>query len=146
MGNALNFQAKFTNIAQNTENQDYQGVFLEYGDLVHIVWDFEPLEDASLEGIEQYVAQFVQDNDFLGRTEIEKYMIASGLTGISRLIKENEDIVTERLAQKWEEDKARNAHPTVEWGAPYDGLQSTLDIGYGFLNGMVDVFPATSLP
>lgn len=122
-------------------------MFVEWGDLVHIVWDFEPLEDASLEGIEQYIAQFVQENDFLGRTEMEKYMIASGLTGISRLIKENEDVVTERIVKKWNDDIAKNKdHPLVEWGAPYDALESTLDIGYGFLNGMVDVFPATSLP
>lgn len=75
-------------------------------------------------------------------------MIASGLTGISRLIKENEDVVTERITKKWEDDirKRRESSPVVSWGAPYDGLESTLDIGYGFLNGMVDVFPATSLP
>jgi len=45
MGNALTFQQKFANIRIDEETQNYQGVYLEYGDLVHIILDFEPLED-----------------------------------------------------------------------------------------------------
>lgn len=40
----------------------------------------------------------------------------------------------------------RKESPNVGFGAAYDSVESSLDIGYGFLNGMVDVFPATSLP
>lgn len=40
MGNALEFQQKFTNIKLDQETQNYQGVWMEYGDLVHIIWDF----------------------------------------------------------------------------------------------------------
>ena len=40
MGNALEFQQKFTNIQLDRETQNYQGVWMEYGDLFHIIWDF----------------------------------------------------------------------------------------------------------
>ena len=41
MGNALAFQKKFENIALDKETQNYQGVWMEYGDLAHIIWDFQ---------------------------------------------------------------------------------------------------------
>jgi len=40
MGNALRFSQIFDNIKLDEENQNFQGVWMEYGDLVHIVWDF----------------------------------------------------------------------------------------------------------
>ena len=48
MGNALNFQQKFTNIRLAQETQNYQGLWTEIGAIVHLVWDFEPLEDAAM--------------------------------------------------------------------------------------------------
>lgn len=48
MGNALAFQQKFANIALDKETQNFQGIWLEYGDLVHIIWDFQKLEASSL--------------------------------------------------------------------------------------------------
>lgn len=40
MGNAVDFQQKFENIKLDKETQNYQGVWMEYGHLVHIIWDF----------------------------------------------------------------------------------------------------------
>ena len=40
MGNALEITQKFENIKQDKETQNWQGVYMEYGDLVHIIWDF----------------------------------------------------------------------------------------------------------
>jgi len=57
MGNALTFQQKFENIAIDEETQNYQGVYLEYGDLFHIILDFEPLEDSALRKIESYTRE-----------------------------------------------------------------------------------------
>lgn len=61
MGNALNFQAKFTSISENKAKQNYIGVWQEYGDLFYLIWQFPPLPDASLEGIEAYFASLIED-------------------------------------------------------------------------------------
>jgi hypothetical protein len=62
MGNALNFQQKFQNIRLNTETQNYQGVWLEWGDLVHIIYNFEPLEEGALEDMPAFVTKFVEEH------------------------------------------------------------------------------------
>ena len=40
MGNALNFQTKFKRIEDLKENQNFLGVWQEYGDLVYLIWTF----------------------------------------------------------------------------------------------------------
>lgn len=59
MGNALNFQQRFANVKENEENQDYVGVYREYGYLVHLTYDFEPLPEAALRDINGYAKKFV---------------------------------------------------------------------------------------
>lgn len=56
MGNALAFQQKFANIQLDKETQNFQGVWMEYGDLVHIVWDFQKLEASSRSILDTYIA------------------------------------------------------------------------------------------
>jgi len=55
---------------------------LEYGDLVHIIWDFEPLEEGSLEDIDSNVEQFLSVVGF-GDSDIESFMYATGLKRLS---------------------------------------------------------------
>jgi len=62
----------------------------------------------------------------LGTNEFEKLLMKTSLAGISKLVKDNEDVVTERISRKWEETKlaARNVTgdgPVVEFAA-FDGL------------------------
>jgi len=59
MGNALAFQTKFENIKLDQETQNYQGVWMEYGDLVHIVWDFQQLEASSQEQMRDVLDMFL---------------------------------------------------------------------------------------
>jgi hypothetical protein len=40
MGNALAFQSIFNNVKIDKENQNYNGVWTEYGNLIYITWDF----------------------------------------------------------------------------------------------------------
>ena len=47
MGNALQFVTKFNNINLNRDIQNYAGAWLEFGSIVHIVLDFQPLALAS---------------------------------------------------------------------------------------------------
>jgi hypothetical protein len=88
MGNALNFQQKFENIRINRETQNYQGVWLEYGDLLHIVWDFEPLEDAALLTIDEYVARYIEDSHFYDNetSPVEKYLVTAGMQAFARSV------------------------------------------------------------
>jgi len=65
MGNALTFQQKFENIALAEETQNYQSVYLEYGDLFHDILDFEPLEDSALRKIESYTRERLIESKLL---------------------------------------------------------------------------------
>jgi len=60
MGNALEFQAKFTRIQEYTEQQNFQSVWLEYGDLFYLIWNFEPLTEGSYDSILDYVNDFAE--------------------------------------------------------------------------------------
>mmetsp|Transcript_18935 Transcript_18935/g.23473 ORF Transcript_18935/g.23473 Transcript_18935/m.23473 type:complete len:134 (+) Transcript_18935:659-1060(+) len=65
MGNALAFQTKFERIKDEKERQNYAGVWQEYGDLVYLIWNFSPIEDASLERMESFVERWLQDHEWL---------------------------------------------------------------------------------
>jgi hypothetical protein len=47
MGNALQFVTKFNNINLNKETQNYAGAWLEFGSIIHIIFDFQPLSLAT---------------------------------------------------------------------------------------------------
>jgi len=40
MGSALQFVTKFNNINLNKETQNYAGAWLEFGSIIHIIFDF----------------------------------------------------------------------------------------------------------
>lgn len=92
MGNALNFQQKFENIRLNRETQNYQGVWLEYGDLIHIIYDFEPLEDAALLTVDEYVARYIDDSHLLDDSSpVESYLLKAGMTGFAHAVARRSD-------------------------------------------------------
>ena len=62
MGNALNFQQRFANINENEANQDYVGVYREYGYLVHLTYDFEPLPEMAYKDIHSYSNSFAKQH------------------------------------------------------------------------------------
>lgn len=91
MGNALNFQQKFENIRINKETQNYQGVWLEYGDLIHIMWDFEPLEDSALLSLDKYVSDLVNRTHFYEdpkqlTSSLEKRLVTTGMQYLVRSV------------------------------------------------------------
>lgn len=63
MGNALNFQQRITNIQVNQENQDFVGVFREFGYIIHLVLDFEPIPEAAINDLRSYISQFLGEVD-----------------------------------------------------------------------------------
>lgn len=40
MGHALTFQQKFKNIEEMEEQQNYNAIYQEYGDLLYLIWTF----------------------------------------------------------------------------------------------------------
>jgi len=84
MGNALEFQRKFENIKLDKETQNYQGVWMEYGDLVHIIWDFQPLEASARDSLDQFLSLYFPDpmankTGNLTGNETEAYIVRSAL-------------------------------------------------------------------
>lgn len=145
MGNALNFQQKFQNIRLNKETQNFQGVWLEWGDLIHIIYDFEPLEDAALEDINSYITEFVENQGW-NTDPFTENLLTTGLAEVSNLILDNKALIDDKISGKWARDaKARGEDPEVGF-ATYEAWDSTADLAYGFANGLVDVFPIDSLP
>ena len=87
MGNALNFQQRFANVKENEENQDYVGVYREYGYLVHLTYDFEPLPEAALRDINGYAKKFVTHH--AGHlSEFQQTAFIEGVTKTADLIGE----------------------------------------------------------
>jgi hypothetical protein len=80
MGNALEFTKKFENIALYKETQNFEGVWLEYGDLLHIIWDFQPLEEGARSAFEQYMAQYVPNNEYSDFSDpVDSYIALNSL-------------------------------------------------------------------
>lgn len=61
MGNALEFQQAFENIQLDKETQNYRGVYMEWGRLIHAIWDFQQLETAQLEQANAMIMEFLSD-------------------------------------------------------------------------------------
>jgi len=78
MGNALEFQQKFENIKLDKETQNFQGVWMEYGDLVHIIWDFQKLEASARGSLDAYMAQYFP-NEMVYDTTAEEYVTMTAL-------------------------------------------------------------------
>ena len=47
----------------------------EYGDLVYLIITFQPIEEASLEGVESLVLKWMQDHEWLGDEDDDDYQI-----------------------------------------------------------------------
>lgn len=123
-------------------------MWLEWGDLVHIIYDFEPLEEGALEDINSFVTQFVQDHNLGGDDAFQQMFVESGLQSVANLINDNKEAIDQKLSEKWNKDLeklASSEEPEVGF-ATYYAWDSTTDLLYGFANGVVDVFPVDSLP
>lgn len=73
MGNALSFQTKFARIEELREEQAYIAMWQEYGDLVYIIWTFQPLEEAALETaeatVDSKIEQWFLDHEWMADDE-----------------------------------------------------------------------------
>lgn len=65
MGHALTFQKKFKTINEMKEQQNYQGVWQEYGDLFYLIWTFSPIDDAAMDDVRGYVDRWMDEHEWL---------------------------------------------------------------------------------
>jgi len=55
------------------------GVWQEYGDLVYLIWQFPPLPDSSLDGIEAYLATFLEEQTFYQNDAVSNFIAKAGV-------------------------------------------------------------------
>ena len=83
MANAANYQKKFERIQDMKEKQNFPAVWQEYGDLLYLIWTFQPTEDASLLEIESFVERWFETTDWLSRPEVPDATKSIAKAGVS---------------------------------------------------------------
>lgn len=136
MGNALQFVNKFNNIKLNQENQNYAGAWLEYGSILHIILDFQPLALATRDTIYDRIAQFLVDNHILDN-EIEAHKAAEEL---SKRIDEEFESITGKINSLFSSEKEKLSLKAAKFSG-----SETLPLLQGIGKGMADVFPQGSI-
>lgn len=91
MGNALNFQTKFERIQVEEERQNYPGVWQEYGDLVYLIWTFQPIESASLQSIEDMAMKWYNEHEWMLDTfglnnDVSKAIVQTGVSSLGQVV------------------------------------------------------------
>ena len=87
MGNALQFQAKFTRIQEYNQKQNYQSIWLEYGDLVYLIWTFDPLDSSSYDSILDSLSEFVEKHELMEPNNPYHQMVsATGLPVVAKTL------------------------------------------------------------
>lgn len=73
------------------------GVWQEYGDLFYLIYQFPPLPDSSLGGIEAYLAEFLEEQTIYENDAVSDFIakagLKTGLTSLAKSVKENADSV-----------------------------------------------------
>ena len=167
MGNALKFQQKFEKIRQNNEQQNYMGTYQEYGDLFYIIWNFEPLEEASLENIDEFVAAWLQQNEWVTdeTPPATELLLSTGLKTASRFAHSfGTDFVAphvdhskglfNRLYELATHERVREAKAATKASLERIGkpkVEATtqeivVDYVNGIFTGVIEVFPTESNP
>ena len=73
MGHALTFQSKFKRIEEMTDQQNFNAVWAEYGDLVYIIWTFSNIDDSAKDDIRGYVERWFEEHEWLDDETPEEY-------------------------------------------------------------------------
>ena len=150
MGNALNFQTKFKRIEELREEQAYIAMWQEYGDLVYIIWTFQPLEEAAMEAeVDSKVEQWFLDHEWMADSEsdkIKKDVLKAGVSAFTRGIKDFGDylqnqayefVARRKAAREAAEEAYRNREPVVQEATTQEKVT---DVTNGVFEGVTDVF------
>lgn len=171
MGNALQFQAKFSRIQEYNTKQNYQSIWLEYGDLFYLIWTFDPISSSSYDSIADYLNEFIETYELMDPEQPYHQMVAStGIPVVAQTIKDfanDFDTHMKSFGQGIENffDDLRVQREKIEsqlafiddtklvntFGAPWSlavftAPDDVYDLLYGIVNGAIDVFPYSSNP
>lgn len=114
---------------------------MEYGDLVHIIWDFQKLEAGSLNLFDAYMKQYFPDEQVYNG---EEYITVTALQRFAQYI----DIKAAQTELVLSETKSvfQQTAQQLQETNQFDSAVDTTRLIYGFMNGAIDVFPYDSLP
>lgn len=174
MGNALNFQQKFERIQEEEEKQNYPGVWQEYGDLLYLIWTFQPIEGASIQEIETFAAKWLHDHEWINEDTqpAHKAIVQQGVTTFSRFahsfgeefglhLEAAKNVLGATLTayhasmtKTMREDIAPGFYQAMMKATPMvgqikdnpDAFENYSSLGNGVAEGIVDVFPFESNP
>ena len=143
----------------------------EYGDLVYLIITFQPIEEASLEGVESLVLKWMSDHEWLGDedndyqiTDTHRTVVKTGVSTFANFVYSAGEAFGATVAalkgafeakmaakkQKYEfEQQQEQSLMMVEEGHGATVKQTVAESDYGqFLNGVftgiVEVFPYES--
>ena len=61
----------------------------EYGDLIYLIWTFQPIEDSALGDIDSYTARWFEDHEFPGHEknapDAQKALVKSSVSSIAQI-------------------------------------------------------------
>lgn len=87
MGNALQFNSKFNRIAEYNTKQNYQSIWLEYGDLVYLIWTFDAVNAGSYDSIMETLSEFIEKWELMDPDQPVHQMVkATGLPIVTSAI------------------------------------------------------------
>lgn len=117
---------------------------MEYGDLVHIIWDFQKLEASTQDMLEMMIAQYVPDEEYpdLEDPTAEPFRYTALQRFSDYIDVKAVDVGTYIDTQKAGIRAIALEATTNQFNYPTDAKR----LAYGFLNGATDVFPIDSLP
>lgn len=130
---------------------------MEYGDLVHIIWDFQQLEagtrDEATAALHDWFEEMIEQQET--SSPMEDYLKKRALEYLVNVIDNNADdavdyinnktvnvSIAEQVGNATQKAKQHVLEATNTFDTPSDAYR----LLYGFLNGAVDVFPYNSLP
>lgn len=117
MGNALSFQTKFERIQSYRERQNFPAVWAEYGDLIYLIWNFSPIDEASLEDMDSFIERWLEDQPWLTEDTpaAMRAMIHSAVSTLSELTHQSGEAFGEGLGLAKKAIKSRT--PVVSQSA-----------------------------
>jgi len=71
---------------------------MEYGDLIHIIWDFQQLEAGARSAFDAMIAQYIPDMEFKDMdSPVESYITVTALQRFSDYIDLKTDIASAKI-------------------------------------------------
>lgn len=115
---------------------------MEYGDLVHIIWDFQQLEAGARESFDEWLTLYFPDPNANMTDDSEAYIVRTALERFADYVDNRAANISVQVNKTQEVVEQKRLQATNQFNMPTDAYR----LLYGFLNGATDVFDIGSLP